>query len=104
MIIIYAFAEWYIGQIYFSQFISYAFYAIIIGIFVSLLSNYLKRKTIKSKRLKDKLVVNELGALIGKIAKIDSKHGRFIINTSFGNPVNYSIDRIVDISDKVVIK
>ncbi len=49
-------------------------------------------------------MVNELGAMIGKVARLDLKHGRFIINTSFGNPVNYSMDRIVDISDKVVVK
>ncbi len=103
-VLLYAFTEWFIGQIYFSQFIFFAFVAIIVGICISLIANYLKIRTIKTKRLRGKLVVNELGALIGKIAKIDAKHGRFIINTSFGNPVNYSIDRIVEISDKIVIK
>ncbi len=103
-VLLYSFMAWLIGQIYFSQFVFFAIVAIFIGVLVSLIANYLKVRTIRSKKLKDKLVVNELGALIGKIAKIDAKKGRFIINTSFGNPVNYSIDRIVEISDKIVIK
>ncbi len=103
-VLLYAFLAWFIGQIYFSQLVEFALIAILIGVLISLLANYLKVRTIRTKRLKDKLVVNELGALIGKIAKIDAKRGRFVINTSFGNPVNYSIDRIVEITDKVVIK
>ena len=57
-----------------------------------------------SKRLKDKQVVNELGALIGRISKVDVRHGRILINTSFGNPITYGVDRITEIlPDKVVI-
>ncbi len=103
-VLIYSFMSWLMGTIYFSQFINYSVIAIIIGVLVSMIAGFLKGRAIKGRRLKDKLVVNELGALIGKIGKVDQKHGRVIINTSFGNPVNYSIDRIVDITDKVVIK
>ncbi|MGC8479067.1 MAG: DUF373 family protein [Candidatus Micrarchaeia archaeon] len=103
-VFLYSFMSWFIGQIYFSQLIDYSILAIFIGICISLMAGFLKKRTIKSKKLKDKLVVNELGALIGKISKVDQKHNRLIINTSFGNPVNYSIDRVVDITDKVVIR
>jgi coenzyme F420-reducing hydrogenase beta subunit len=59
---------------------------------------------LRTKRLRGRLVVNELGASIGKVERIDINQGRFIINTNFGNPITYNIDRIVEVSDKVVIK
>jgi len=100
----YAFVAWVIGQIYFGQLLGYAGVAIIIGIAMSLTTHFLRIKAIRTKRMKDKVVVNELGAMIGKVSGIDIKRGALIINTSFGNPVRYSVDRIVDVSNKVVIK
>jgi putative membrane protein len=102
-IIAYSFSAWIIGQIYFSQFINYTITAIILGIAISLITRTLKTNAIKSRRLKGKTVINELGALIGKVNKIDSRKGMMQINTGFGNNITYSIDRIVDVSDKVVI-
>ena len=103
-VLLYSFMAWILGQIYFSSFIDLSIAAIVLGIGISFVASSLRSAVIKTKRLNGKLVVNELGALIGKVARIDLKRGRFIINTSFGNPVNYSIDRIVEISDKVVVK
>ncbi len=103
-VLLFSFVAWILGQIYFSQFVDFAGIAIVIGIAVSYSAGLLRSRVLKKKRLRDKLVVNELGALIGKVATLDIKRGRFVINTSFGNPVNYNIDRIVEISDKVVVK
>jgi len=102
--LLYSFVAWIIGQIYFSEFVNYTIIAIVIGIIVSLAADALRRNVLRSKRLKGRLVVNELGALIGKVDKLDVRKGRFVINTSFGNPIGYNIDRIVEVSDKVVIK
>ncbi len=99
-----SFVAWIIGQIYFSQLIDFTLVAIVIGIGISTLASVLRRRTLQQKKLKDKMVVNELGALIGKVAGLNVKAGRFTVNTSFGNPVSYNVDRIIDISDKVVIK
>ena len=103
-VLLVSFVSWIIGQIYFSQFLFYTVVAIAIGIGISVFASLLRRRMLRQKRLKDKLVVNELGALIGKVAGINIKAGRFTVNTSFGNPVTYSVDRIIDVSDKVVIK
>lgn len=102
--LLYSFVAWIIGQIYFSQFVNYTIIAIAIGIVVSLIASFMRVRVLRTKRLKGRLVVNELGALIGKVEKLDINKGRFIINTSFGNAISYNIDRIVEISDKVVIK
>ncbi len=103
-VLLYSFVAWIIGQIYFGEFVDYAIIALAIGIAVSYLAGALRRRTIASRRLRGKLVVNELGALIGKVDRVNIKKGMFVINTSFGNPINYSVDRIVELSDKVVIK
>ncbi len=99
-----SFTSWIIGQIYFSQFLLYTIVAIVIGIGISMLAGFLRMRVLRQKRIKDKLVVNELGAMIGKVASLNTRGGRFVVNTSFGNPISYNVDRIVDISDKVVIK
>jgi putative membrane protein len=103
-VLLYSFVAWIIGQIYFSQLINYTIVAIVIGVAISLVASMLRTRVLKSKRLRGRLVVNELGAMIGKVDKTDIRRGRFIINTSFGNPISYNLDRIVEISDKVVIK
>lgn len=103
-VLAYSFMAWLLGQIYFSQFLAFTLGAIVIGIAISTLANLLRRRVLRTKRLKNKVVVNELGTLIGKVAGIDTKKGGLIVNTSFGNPVRYSVDRVVEISDKIVVK
>lgn len=103
-VLVYSFTSWIIGQIYFSQLMNSLVLAIVIGVAVSVSATLLRIRAIKVKKIKGLMVVNELGALIGKIGRIDARHGKMVINTSFGNPVTYSIDRIVELSDKVVVK
>ena len=103
-VLIYSFVAWIIGQIYFSAFVNYTAIAIIIGVAISFSSGFLRKRVLRTKKLRGRLVVNELGASIGKVERIDINQGRFIINTNFGNPITYNIDRIVEVSDKVVIK
>lgn len=103
-ILAYSFLAWIIGQMYFGQLVEYTIVAIAIGVVISIITNMLKRNAIASKNIKDKLVINELGAMIGKASKVDLRRGLILVNTSFGNPIVYSIDRVVDVTDKVVIK
>ena len=102
--LLYSFTEWFMGQIYFSQLVDYIILAILIGIAVSGASRVMRRRLIRKKNLKGKIVVNDLGAMIGKIAGVDLKRGRMIINTGLGSPITYSVDKIIDLSDKVIIK
>ena len=102
--LLYSFTEWFMGQIYFSQLVDYIILAIFIGVAVSGASRVMRRRLIRKKNLKGKIVVNDLGAMIGKIAGVDLKRGRMIINTGLGSPITYSVDKIIDLSDKVIIK
>ena len=83
-VLLYSFTEWLNGQIYFGQLLEYTVIAIVLGVAISSGAGFLRRQVLLSKRLKDKQVVNELGALIGRISKVDVRHGRILINTSFG--------------------
>jgi putative membrane protein len=103
-VLAYSFTAWFIGQIYFYQFLFYTAAAIVLGIVISVSAGALRVRALKTKRLKGKPVVNELGTLIGKVAAVDLRKAGLIINTSFGNPIRYSVDRIVEITDKIVIK
>ena len=103
-VLLYSFTEWLNGQIYFGQLLGFAVASIILGVAISYVSGFLRKRVIISKRLKDKGVVNELGATIGRVSKVDPKRGRILVNTSFGNPITYGIDRITEIlPDKIVI-
>lgn len=103
-VLAYSFVAWLLDQIYFSDFLLFTIAAIAIGVAVSLLTTTLRTRAVKSRKLRGKIVVNEFGTLIGKVAHIDTRKGGLVVDTSFGNPVRYSVDRVVDISDKVVIK
>ncbi len=103
-ILLYSLTAWLVGQIYFSQLVDFTILAIAVGVSIAYIANFLKRRVLESKNLKDKPVVNELGTTLGRIAKVDVRKGRILINTSFGNPITYGIDRITEVSDRVVIK
>ncbi|MDE1823499.1 MAG: hypothetical protein KGH50_04190, partial [Candidatus Micrarchaeota archaeon] len=103
-VLVYSFTSWIIGQIYFSELMNSLIIAIVIGVAVSVSATLLRIRAISTKKIKGKMVVNELGAMIGKIGGVDVRRGKMVINTSFGNPITYSIDRIVELSDKVVVK
>ncbi len=103
-VVVYAFVAWLIGQIFFGQFLIYTIVAIAIGILVSLSMGYMRRSALRKKKVKGKLVVNELGALIGKALDIDIKRGMLLINTSFGTQIAYKVDRIIEVSDKIIIR
>src|SRR5690348_5510287 len=90
-VLTYSFVAWVIGQIYFGQLLGFGFGAVMLGIAITISTNFLRLQALRTKRMKGKVVVNELGALIGKVAGIDMKRGSLMINTSFGNPIRYSI-------------
>ena len=54
-------------------------------------------------KLKDKILLNELGAMIGKIIGTNAKANKIIVMTNFGSKISYSVDRIIEISPSNVI-
>jgi len=97
-------SAWIIGQIYFSQFIEYSIILLLIGYIISKLSISLRNHALKKIKLVDKQVINDIGAYIGKIVDVDFKKGILHIKTNYGNTIKYDLDRITNISDRIIIR
>jgi membrane protein implicated in regulation of membrane protease activity len=95
---------WFIGQIYFWQFLLLFIAAIFIGYGFSAFSLYLRKNAVKKARMKDKQVINDIGAYIGKVIKVQPIKGTITIKTDHGTIVTYDVDRIANIADRVIIK
>lgn len=102
--LLYITSSWFVGQIYFWQFIVYSIIAIAFGYGVSKFSASLRKSAIKRARLKEKNVINDIGAYIGKIKEVDSRHGMIFVKTDYGSIIKYDIDRITSVADRVMIR
>ena len=102
--ILYLAAAWVADQIYFWEFLLLGGIAMLLGYGISELSMTLRRKAVSKTKLKEKSVVNDIGAYIGKVISADAKKGVLLVKTSYGTVIRYDVDRISTVSDKVVIK
>jgi putative membrane protein len=97
-------SAWVIGQIYFWEFLVFGVISILAGYGISLFSAFLRRRALRRARIKDKKVINDIGAYIGKITDVDSKRGLIFVKTDYGNVIKYDADRITGVSDRVIIR
>ncbi|MDE1865660.1 MAG: DUF373 family protein [Candidatus Micrarchaeota archaeon] len=102
--LLYLTASWFIGQIYFWQFLVLDAIAVVLGYGLSLFTMFLRLKAIRKARMKDKKVVNDLGAFIGKVTDVDSRRGLIFVKTDYGNVIRYEVDRIVSSAERVIIR
>ncbi len=101
---LYFVAAWIIGQIYFWQLLAYSAVVMAFGYGVSKFSALLKMKAIKRANIKDKEVINDIGAYIGKVTEVEAKRGLMLVKTEYGSTIRYEIDRISSISDRIIIR
>lgn len=104
IVLLYLMAAWFIGQIYFWELLAFSAMAILAGYGVSLFGAYMKSNVVAHTKMKDKQVINEIGAYIGRVAKVQPSKGRLIVKTSYGTLITYDIDRITNVADRVTIK
>ncbi len=104
VIIVYGASAWIIGQIYFWQFLALSLVTLTIGYLVSKLSMGLRRRVVRNTKLKDKQVINDIGAYIGRVTDIDPKRGIMLVKTEYGNILRYDVDRIANVSDRIIIR
>ncbi|MCL5092057.1 MAG: DUF373 family protein [Candidatus Marsarchaeota archaeon] len=102
--LLYTAAAWFIGQLYFWEFLVLSAAAIMLGYLVSYISLVLKKRAISKADLKDKNVINDIGAYIGKITNVDTKSGVMMIKTDYGRVIKFDIDRITSVSDRVIVR
>ncbi|MGI0100117.1 MAG: DUF373 family protein [Candidatus Micrarchaeaceae archaeon] len=102
--LLYLVSSWIIGQIYFWEFLVFSMAALVAGYGLSVFSAFLRRRAIRKAKIKDKHVINDIGAYIGKITDVDSKRGLIFVKTDYGSVIKYDVDRITGVSDRVIIK
>jgi putative membrane protein len=102
--LLYLTAAWIAGQLYFGQFLLYAIIALGLGYVVSKLSSTLRIRAVKKSKIKNKHVINDIGAYIGKVVDVDSRSGIMFVKTDYGSVIRYEIDRITNIADRVIIR
>jgi putative membrane protein len=102
--LLYLTASWLVGQIYFWQFLVFDGVAILLGYGLSLFTTFLRIKSIKRARMKDKKVINDQGAYIGKVTDVDSRRGFIFVKTDYGNIIKYEVDRITGVSAQIIIR
>lgn len=104
IVLLYLSAAWLIGQIYFWQLLTYSAIVLIAGYAISRVSTLLRSIAIRRTKIKNKQVVNDIGAYVGKITEVDPKRGVMLVKTDYGNVLRFDIDRITSISDRVMIR
>jgi len=104
IMLLYLTSSWIIGQIYFWEFLLFSILAMLAGYGISVFSLFLRRRAFKHARMKDKSVINDIGAYIGKITDVDTKRGLIFVKTDYGNIIKYDVDRITGVSDRVIIR
>ncbi|MCD6279839.1 DUF373 family protein [Candidatus Micrarchaeota archaeon] len=88
----------------FGDFVNIMILTIILG-YVSIYSIKKIRKTIiKKLRLEDKECITERGMYLGRIVGIDSAKEKLILQTPFGTKLNFAVENVIDVSDRVVIR
>jgi putative membrane protein len=104
IVLMYVSAAWLIAQIYFWELLLYSMLVLAGGYGVSKGGTMLRARAISRTRMKNKHVINDIGAYIGKVADIDSKRGIMFVKTSYGSTLKFDIDRITSITDRVIIR
>ncbi len=104
IVLLYVAAAWIIGQIYFYQLLEYSALTLLFGYGVSKLSIMLRNLAVRRTRMKNKQVINDIGAYIGKVTDIDTRRGIMLVKTDYGSTLKYDIDRITSVSDRVIIR
>ncbi len=97
-------SAWIVGQLYFWEFLLFGAAGIAAGYGVSAFSTFLRVSALRKAKMKDKAVINEIGARIGKITNVDPKHGIIFVKTEYGSVLRYDVDRITGVSDRVTIR
>lgn len=104
IVLMYVAAAWLIGQIYFWELLIYSGLILAGGYGVSRAGMMFRARAVSRTKMKNKHVINDIGAYIGRVAEIDSKRGVIFVKTSYGTTLKFDIDRITSIADRVIIR
>lgn len=95
---------WVLAEAYFSDFVEVALICVALTILSVRIVEWLKMKVALGMKLENKEVLTELGAYIGKTIGVDRKRGVFIVQTAYGQKVDFGFERITGVGDKVTVR
>jgi len=97
-------SEWIIAEVYFSEFVLTIIISVVL-VFASIkILDRIRMRIASSMKLENKEVLTELGSYVGKIIGVDRKKGVMVVQTPYGQKVDFDFDRISSIEEKVLIK
>ena len=97
-------SKWILAEAYFSEFVFTMVFAVaLVAISVRVL-DWVRMRVAEKMKLENKEVLTELGAYIGKTVGVDRRKGALIVQTSFGQKLDLGFEKIISISEKVIVR
>jgi len=97
-------SKWILAEAYFSEFVFTMVFAVaLVAISVHVL-DWVRMRVAEKMKLENKEVLTELGAYIGKTVGVDRRKGALIVQTSFGQKLDLGFEKIISISEKVIVR
>jgi len=97
-------SKWVLAEVYFSELVFTIIASIVLTILAMRIMDKIKLRIASGMKLESKEVLTDLGAYIGKTIGVDRKRGLFIVQTPMGQKLDFNMEKIVGIGDKVVIR
>ncbi|MEM4389648.1 MAG: DUF373 family protein [Candidatus Micrarchaeia archaeon] len=97
-------SDWVMADRYFSDFVTAVIISIVIAFISVEVTKRIRASVAASMRLENKEVLTEAGTYIGRIVGVDRKRGMLIVQTSLGQRLTYSLERIAGIGERVIVR
>jgi putative membrane protein len=97
-------AEWVIGTTSFANFFSSLVLSTIVMVLVFALAREFRASMVSRMSLEGKEVYTEVGSQLGKIVGVNKRKSSFIVQTGAGQKIDFALDRITSLGDKIVIR
>lgn len=97
-------AEWVIGATSFANFFSALVLSTITMVLLFALAREFKASMVSRMSLEGKEVYTEIGSSLGRVVGVNKRKSSFIVQTSAGQKIDFALDRITSLGDKIVIR
>ncbi|RLG19780.1 hypothetical protein DRN67_01775 [Candidatus Micrarchaeota archaeon] len=97
-------SDWVLADAYFSEFVITIGASILIAFASFEIMKQIRISIVRSMKLENKEVLNEIGAYIGKIIGVDRRRSLLVVQTALGQRLTMKLDDIVQIGDKIIMR
>lgn len=97
-------SKWILADVYFSELVLTLIISVVLMVLAMRIMDQIKLMIASSMKLEGKEVLTDLGEYIGKTIGVDRKRGLFIVQTPLGQKLDFNLEKIVGISEKVIVR